>query len=196
METPYESLSDFTNSDWTMASVGFFVIVLGFVLSGRKESWAGAFLWSPRNFATFLILFGFGVLGMWLSNTLEDGLLETILFDGANEWANTIGLLTGLSFTGAVIVATTVRGNNLPKVSGAVVGAIGFTVLFASGLTITVQSFYNDAFDGGSWADIMPLFPMNEFIAMVWATATLGLAVVAANGIVKGQINLIEGDQF
>ena len=192
--TPYESLSDFTNTDWTFFIVGASTILLGFLLAGRKEEWAGLFLWSPRNFASFLILFGIGTLGMWLSNSFEDGTLDVILSENVGDLANTVGLLTGLSFTGAVVVATTIRGNNLPKVSGAIVGAIGFTVLFASGLTITVKSFYNDAFEGCSWADIMPLFPMNEFITMVWATATLGLAVVAANGIVKGQINLVEGD--
>ncbi len=190
---PYESLSDFTNTDWSFFIGGLACILIGIFVAGRKESIYGLNIWSTRNFSSFLVLFGLGVLGGWLANAMADGNLDTILWEDVGDLANTFGLLAGLSLTSAVAVASVIdRDAIVPQAVGPGLGAVGFTLLFASGLTITMQSFFDDKFTGGSWGDIMPLFPMNEFICYVWTTLLLGLAVGSANALVRGQTSLVE----
>lgn len=190
---PYESLSDFTNTDWTFFIGGLACILIGIFVAGRDEPIFGLRIWSTKNFSSFLVLFGLGLLGGWLANAMADGNLDTILYDDVGDLANTFGFLAGLSLTSAVAVASVLDRNAIvPSAVGPALGAVGFTLLFASGLTITMQSFFDDAFTGGSWADIMPLFPMNEFICYVWTTLLLGLAVGSASALVRGQTSLVE----
>ena len=196
MSTPYETFGDFTNTDWTFFIVGTLSIAIGIYVAGarNKDGPLGLMIWSSANFSAATLMFGLGTLGMWLSNRLDEGMLVEFLGDGSVDWANTIGLLTGFAFTGAVIVASVMdKKSPLPAWVGPVVGFFGTAALFASGLTITVIEFYNPDFTSG--VDWIPLFPMNPFFASIWTTALLAYATATVNGIIKAQTGVFGADQ-
>lgn len=188
MSEAYDTLADFTTTDWTFFGVGIALLVLGIFVAGRKneDGPLGLMLWSGTNFSTFCLSAGLGILGMWLSTRLDEGMLVEFLGDGSTDWANTIGLFTGLCLTLAVLVGSMLdKRAPVPSWTGGAIALVGFTILFASGLTITVQEFYNADFTPG-W-DWIPLFPMNAFFASIWTTALLGLATASLNGIITAQ---------
>jgi hypothetical protein len=193
--------TEFVMADWITAGIGTVMILAAFFVAGRGGGNNGAdgpfglFLWDARTFASFLFFGGLGTLGMWLAVNMDEGNLVDILGENAPDYANLFGLLTGLAYTAAVLSAGMFAPDApLPKWVGAVISAAGFTVLFASGLTITVNAFYNAEFTGGTWADFMPLFPMNEFVASVWTAVLLALSAAAVNGIIAGMKEISPGN--
>tara|TARA_B100000579_G_scaffold426027_1_gene432644 strand:+ start:4225 stop:4815 length:591 start_codon:yes stop_codon:yes gene_type:complete len=193
--------TEFVTMDWVVFIGGVVSILAAFFVAGRgggsngQDGPFGLYLWDARTFSSFLFFAGLGTLGMWLAVNMDEGNLVDILGENAPDYANFVGLLTGLAYTAAVLSAGMFAPDApLPKWVGAAVSAIGFTILFASGLTITVSSFYNAEFTGGTWAEWMPLFPMNEFVASVWTAVLLALSAAAVNGIIAGMKEVSPGN--
>lgn len=200
MSTPYDTLQDFTATDWTAFIGGVVLIILGVFVAGRQgqdgpiANQFGLSIWSGRNFSTALLLGGLSLLGWWLSNRLDEGMLVNFLGDGSTDFATTVGLLTAIAMTCTVVVVSMIESDSfLPNWVGPAIGFGGFLVLFASGLTTAVNGLYNEDFTGGSWADWLPLIPLNIFVASVWATLLGTYAVAALNGVIMGTRRFADG---
>ncbi len=155
----------------------------------------GLSIWSSSNFSAATIMFGLGTLGMWLTNRLDEGMLTEFLGDGSTDaiYSQTIGVITAFALTGAVIVASVMdKESPLPNWTGPLIGFLGTSVLFASGLTIVVDKFYTSGFESG--VDWIPLFPLNGFFASIWSTALLAYATATINGILKAQTEAFGAD--
>jgi len=196
---PYEAFSDLTQTDWTFFVSGTLLVFLGVFVAGARgsdgplASQFGLGIWSGRNFSAFLTMAGIGTLGILLSNRLDEGMLTTWLGDGSVDWANTLGLLTGLILGGAVIVGSQIeRDSFLPPWVGPAIGLTGFTILFASASTIFVNEVFNPEFTGGDWSEWLPIFPMNLFFASIYATAMTTFAVAAFGGVLRGMGRFVD----
>lgn len=187
---------EWTNTDYITIGVSIITILAGIYILGRREAdgaW-GLGLWDARIFAAFLTFFGLGMLAMWFSNL--GGLVgdyEARMFEDQPELLETIGFLAGLFFTIAAISASVFdKEAPLPNWMRNLVALLGLGVLFASGLTITVQAFYNADFSGEFLGITMPLFPMNEFLASIWTAGLLSLCGAALLGVVSNAREAVE----
>ena len=187
--------TEFVNEDYITIAVAFVSVILGVYILGRREAdgmW-GLGLWDARVFAAFLTFLGLGIAGAWLSNNLEAGNLVDIFGDDSADFANTIGFLTGLALTVAAISASMFdKDAPVPSWARNLVALLGLGILFASGLTITVQSFYNGEFTGEFLMVDMPLFPMNEFLASIWTAGLLSLCGAALLGLIGDAREVVE----
>ena len=185
----------FVNEDYITIGVAFLSIILGVYILGRREAdgaW-GLGLWDARIFAAFLTFLGLGIAGAWLSNNLEAGNLVDVLGEDAANAADIVGFLTGLALTVAVVSASMFdKQAPLPSWAKNLTALLGLGLLFASGLTITVQSFYNADFAGEFLMLEMPLFPMNEFLASIWTAGLLSLCGAALLGLIADAREVVE----
>jgi len=174
--------------DYQVIGASILLVLTGVYIAGRREAdgmW-GLGLWDARVFATFLTFFGIGVLSMWGSRYEEV----------TTNWSEVLGLLAGITFTVAVIAGSAFdKDAPIPDVAKNLVALLGLGLLFASGLTITVQAFYNPDFTGEFLAISMPLFPMDAFLASIWAAGLLSLCGAALLGLVASARKL-EEDSF
>lgn len=177
---------DLTQTDYITLGVGLITILAGIYILGRREAdgaW-GLGLWDARIFATFLTFTGIGILSMWTANS------ETFDSVAVNEG---IGFLAAITLTVAAVSASVFdKDAPLPKWTKNLVALLGLGILFASGLTTTVQAFYNTDFAGEFLGVTMPLFPMDAFLASIWAAGLLSLCGAALLGLVSSAKELAE----
>ena len=170
--------------DYQVIAASILLILTGVYIAGRREAdgvW-GLGLWDARVFATFLTFCGVGVLAMWGSEESTSA-----------NWSEALGFLAGITFTVAVIAGSAFdKDAPVPDWARNLFALLGLGLLFASGLTITVQSFYNADFSGDFLGITMPLFTMNEFLASIWAAGLLSLCGAALLGLVASARKLEE----
>lgn len=187
---------EWTNEDYITIGVSVVTILAGVYILGRREAdgaW-GLGLWDARVFAAFLTFTGIGIIAMWFANLGGNPIgIDARAFEDQPELLEAVGFIAGLSFTVAAVSASVFdKDAPLPGWAKNLVALLGLGILFASGLTITVQSFYNADFAGDFLGITMPLFPMNEFIASIWTAGLLSLCGAALLGLVANVRETVE----
>tara|TARA_B100000579_G_C22848894_1_gene866062 strand:- start:2264 stop:2827 length:564 start_codon:yes stop_codon:yes gene_type:complete len=174
----------FVQSDWILLGASFALFVLGvFVLGrGNRGGPLGLNIWSWNAFGTFAIFTGIGISFAWMAVNIEDGYLWE---DLSTEVMNIIGVVAGVTLTVALLAASQFSEDGpVPDWGKALFGVLAFGLLFASALTISVTTLYNTSFEGEFLFLTMPLFPMDAYIATIWAAVLLGLAGGALKALV------------
>ena len=187
---------EWTNTDYITIGASIVTILAGIYILGRREAdgaW-GLGLWDARIFAAFLTFMGIGILAMWVANlagSSTDSAARAL--EDQPMLINAMGFIAGLAFTIAAVSASVFDKNApVPDWGKNLVALLGLGILFASGLTITVQSFYNEDFTGEFLGVTMPLFPMNEFLASIWTAGLLSLCGAALLGLVSNAREVVE----
>jgi hypothetical protein len=188
--------AELINADYYMIGAAFAMVFLGwYVLGSRDSDRGGVFktgLWDATDFGMVAIFGGVGVLLTWFARNAADGQLNDMFggADAANDIALYVGVFAGIAFTVAVWRAVKLKVG--PKWIRNIVGVAGWGLLFASGITTTVQHFYTPDFAGEFLFVSMPLFPMEPFLSSIWAATLLTLCGAAFRDLVKSSGELVE----
>jgi len=170
------------NADWILIVGSLALIAIGIFVFGRGTSSKGPFgldLWSGTAFGAFTLSTGIGLFFAWLSLNTDSGMIEAL------SYPEFYGLVAGVFLTVAVLSGSQFSDNGpVPGWAKNIAGVIGFGILFASGLTISVTALYNTSFVGEFMGVSMPLFPMDAYLATIWSAVLLGLAGAALKGLI------------